>query len=77
MATSNLPKTGVQAVVENVDGFIKDITTVNKAIDNSGKTAASAAKNIVPANAALSGMNDKLKGLVQQSGPAGNALWYP
>lgn len=74
MGASNLPKTGVQAVVENIDGFVKDITTVNKAIDNSGKTASNAAKKIDPANKALDGLNDKLKNLTKQSGPAGNAL---
>jgi phage-related protein len=74
VATSNLPKTGVQAVVENIDSFVKDITTVNKAIDNSGKTASNAAKKIDPANKALDGLNDKLKNLTKQSGPAGNAL---
>src|SRR5437870_5951649 len=50
---SNLPLTGVQAVVQGVQQFTKDMTTVNKAIADSGNTSSSAAKNISPFNDAL------------------------
>lgn len=53
MATFNLPQIGVQAVVQGVQQFTKDIDSVNKAIDNSGKTSASAAKNVSPFSDAL------------------------
>lgn len=74
MATSNLPKTGVEAVVEGVNTFLKNIDAVNKAVEQSGKQAAKAAKEVTPLNKSLDGLNDKLTGLVKQSGPAGNAL---
>ena len=67
MAVSGLPKTGVEAVVQNVDKFVKDITTVNKAIDNSGKTAEKAAKGVSP-------LTENLNKLTAQTGPAGKSL---
>jgi hypothetical protein len=74
MATSNLPLTGVHAVVEDVQAFIKDIRSVNTAIENTGKVAAKATKEIAPVNKTLDGLNDQLKKMVSQSGPTGKAL---
>lgn len=81
MGASNLPKVGVEAIVENVQKFIKDIDSVNKAVADSGKTSADAAKKsgalpdaLGDAGKAFDSIQDKIKGFIQQSVPFGNQL---
>lgn len=72
--SSNLPKHGIQAVIENLPNFLKGMDSVNKKIDDASKVAQNAAKNISPANKALGDLSTQLQGVVSKSGPTGNAL---
>lgn len=60
---NNLPLTGVSAVVQGVQTFIKDITAVNKAIEKSGKVSNDAAKEAAPLDKELGGLAGKLKSI--------------
>lgn len=63
MANSNLPLTGVSAVVQNVQTFLKDITAVNKAIESTGKASAGAANDAAPLDKSLGGLAAKFKSI--------------
>lgn len=81
MANSSLPKTGVQAVVEGINTFVKDITTVNKAIAESGSVSAAAAKkagalpsSLDAAGKSFDSIRGKIGDFIKQSVPFGNQL---
>lgn len=79
--SSNLPKTGVQAVVEGMQAFVKDIASVNKAIETSGSVSAKAAqqsgalpKSLGEAGKAFDSVKDKITDFIKQNVPFGNQL---
>jgi len=81
MATSNLPKTGVQAVVEGINQFVKDITTVNKAVEESGNVSAKSAqkagalpKSLDEAAKSFDQIKGKVTDFVKQNVPFGQQL---
>ncbi|MBA3867787.1 MAG: hypothetical protein H0X30_01385 [Anaerolineae bacterium] len=78
---SNLPRHGIQAVIEGLPDFLKGMDSINKKISDSAKTTQDAAKKASPLDDALGkvgttvdGIRDKLKGFVQDSVPFGNQL---
>lgn len=81
MSTSNLPKTGVQAVVEGVQQYVKDINSVNKAVTESGETSAKAAQKskalpagLEDAGKAFDNLKGKLVDFIKQNVPFGQQL---
>lgn len=81
MTTSNLPKTGVQAIVENVQQFVKDITTVNKAVEDSGNVSAKSAqkagalpKSLDQAGKSFDDLKGKVTGFIKNNLPLGDQL---
>ncbi len=56
-----LPIIGVQAVVENVQKFVKDIDAVNKAIDENSKTTEKGTKSFNPFSKALDDASKTVK----------------
>lgn len=78
---NNLPKYGIQAIVDGLPSFQKAMDTVQKAIDTAGKKAEEAARKVPSFNSALGkagvsvdDLRDKLKGFIQDNVPFGNAL---
>lgn len=78
---SQLPKYGVQAVIDGLPDFLKGMDSINKKIDDSSKSTQDAAKKASPLDTALDkvgasvdDVRDKLKGFIQDSVPFGNQL---
>jgi len=81
MGVSGLPKVGVEAIVENIQKFVKDIDTVNKAVTESGATSAAAAKKagalpdaLGDAGKAYDSIKGKISDFIKQNIPFGNQL---
>lgn len=81
MAASNLPKIGVEAIVEGIKQYVKDIDTVNKITKESGEVSAAAAKKtgalpkgLDEAAKSFDNIRQKIGDFVKQSVPFGNQL---
>lgn len=81
MAASNLPKHGVQAIVEGIQQFVKDIDAVNKAVTKSGDVSANAAKKtgalpkgLDEAAKSFDNIRQKIGDFIKQSVPMGGQL---
>lgn len=78
---SNLPKHGIEAVIEGLPNFLKGMDSINKKISDSTKVTQDAAKKVSPLDTALDKVGatvDDLKGklsdFVKGSVPFGNQL---
>lgn len=81
MATSSLPKIGVQAIVENIKQYVQDIDTVNKITQKSGDVSAAAAKKtgalpkeLENAGKAFDNIRSKIGDFIKQNVPFGDQL---
>lgn len=81
MTTSNLPKTGVQAIVENVQQFLKDINAVNKAVEENGNSSAKSAqkagalpKSLDTAGKSFDDLKGKVTSFIKNNVPLGDQL---
>lgn len=81
MSTSNLPKTGVQAIVENVQQFVKDITTVNKLVEENGTASAKSAqkagalpKSLDAAGKSFDDLKGRITDFIKKNVPLGDQL---
>lgn len=76
-----LPKHGIMAVVEGLPGFTNAMNSVNKQIEKAGKVADGATRKVSPlgkafdnAQVGIGQFSVKLKDLLQNAGPVGQAI---